>query len=61
MNNQDMIKQYTMRYNPNCRNWFTDGGCLNNGSKNAKAAYAIYGEKDNYRKAEMLKGEWNTN
>ena len=56
-----MIKQYTMRYNPNFSNWFTDGGCLKNGSKNAKAAYAIYGEKGNYRKAEMLKGEWNTN
>ena len=42
-------------------NWFTDGGCIKNGEKDATAAYAIYGRNNNIEKAEILRGEYKTN
>ena len=44
---KNLQKEYKNRYNYLESNWFTGGGCWNNGKSNALASYAIYGISDN--------------
>ena len=46
-----MQECYFLKYNPEWNNWFTDGGCIDNGEENALAAFAIFGERHNIRKS----------
>ena len=41
---KDMIemKEYEERIDMKKRNWFTDGGCVNNGENNAIASWAVF-------------------
>ena len=45
---------------PEDENWFTDGGCIRNGTKDAIAAFAIIGKKGIFRKSGILEGEYKT-
>ena len=40
--NQKMKDEYKRKYDKDNINWFTDGGCKNNGDENAIAACAYY-------------------
>ena len=43
-----VLGTYQNKLNKNDINWFTNGGCVNNGERNAIAAFAIYGQNDGY-------------
>lgn len=59
--NEDLKKKYQNRINDEDENWFTDGGCINNGKKDAIAAFAVYGQNEGIEISGMLEGEYQTN
>ena len=40
--NSKEMKEYLERIDNNKGNWFTDGGCINNGESNAIASWVVY-------------------